>query len=288
MQHEGTGRLVERLGEHRRREVGEGRGHVLLDRVQSSLSSARSSIPSGQSSRLRSDGPCETTTCAASRCTPNWRRYCQVTIEPIDQPTSTTSSSESRSISSCTSRAYWATVWPWSHGGDCPWPRKSIVIDAVALGERPDLLAEELRRHADAVQQHQRAAAAAVLVAQHRAVSQRQLGHTRLQEIGAATVACRALVQGPERIPEDPNYRSGDDVDLEFVGHRFGFSADDFAERVAAAAVKLQLVAPGDLDDEESADLMELATAGGFSVTAALGTRPRPPAPLGRGLRAAR
>jgi hypothetical protein len=75
----------------------------------------------------------------------------------------------------------------------------------------------------------------------------------------------QSLVQGPERIPDDPNYRSGDDVDLEFVGHRFGFSAEDFAERVAAAAVRLQLVAPGDLDDEESADLMELATAGGFT-----------------------
>ena len=43
---------------------------------------------------------------------------------------------------------------------------------------------------------------------------------------------------------DDPNYRSGDDIDLEFVGHRFGFSADDFAERVAAAAVKLELVDP--------------------------------------------
>jgi hypothetical protein len=76
----------------------------------------------------------------------------------------------------------------------------------------------------------------------------------------------QALVDGPARIPDDANYRSGDDIDLEFVGHRFGFSAEDFAERVAAAAVKLELVAPGDLDDEESADLMELATVGGFSA----------------------
>jgi hypothetical protein len=72
-------------------------------------------------------------------------------------------------------------------------------------------------------------------------------------------------VQDPESTPDDPNYRSGDDIDLEFVGHRFGFSADDFAERVAAAAVKLELVDAGDLDEEESADLLELATAGGFS-----------------------
>ena len=75
----------------------------------------------------------------------------------------------------------------------------------------------------------------------------------------------RALVHGPESTPDDPNYRSGDDIDLEFVGHRFGFSADDFAERVAAAAIRLELVGPGDLDDEESADLMDLALAGGFS-----------------------
>jgi hypothetical protein len=75
----------------------------------------------------------------------------------------------------------------------------------------------------------------------------------------------RLLVQDPESTPDDPNYRSGDDIDLEFVGHRFGFSAEDFAERVSAAAVKLELVDPGDLDDEESADLLELATAGGFS-----------------------
>jgi hypothetical protein len=63
---------------------------------------------------------------------------------------------------------------------------------------------------------------------------------------------------------DDPNYHSGDDIDLEFVGHRFGFSADDFAERVAAAAVRLELVDSGDLDDDESADLLELASSGGL------------------------
>jgi hypothetical protein len=73
---------------------------------------------------------------------------------------------------------------------------------------------------------------------------------------------------------DDPNYRSGGDIDLEFVGHRFGFSADDFAERVAAAAIRLELVDPGDLDDDESADLMELAMAGSFSSP--------PRSPLGR------
>ena len=32
------------------------------------------------------------------------------------------------------------------------------------------------------------------------------------------------------------NYRSGDDFVVEFLGHRFEFSVDDFEERVTAAA----------------------------------------------------
>ncbi len=95
------------------------------------------------------------------------------------------------------------------------------------------------------MQQHERPPAAAVLVAQHGAVLQRHLGHARLQQLGAATVACEHSCTAPSSTPDDPNYRSGDDIDLEFVGHRFGFSADDFAERVAAAAVRLELVEPG-------------------------------------------
>ena len=35
------------------------------------------------------------------------------------------------------------------------------------------------------------------------------------------------------------NYVSGDDYVLEFLGYRFAFGADDFRERVTAAAVKL-------------------------------------------------
>ena len=54
------------------------------------------------------------------------------------------------------------------------------------------------------------------------------------------------------------NYVSGDDFVLEFLGYRFAFGADDFRERVAGAAVKLALVARGDLDDEETLDLVEL------------------------------
>ena len=56
----------------------------------------------------------------------------------------------------------------------------------------------------------------------------------------------------------EANYRSGDDYVVEFLGYRFGFSAVDFEERVSSAAVKLGLVEPGDLDEDETADLVEL------------------------------
>ena len=39
------------------------------------------------------------------------------------------------------------------------------------------------------------------------------------------------------------NYTSGDDYVLEFLGFRFSFGAEDFQERVVAAAVRLDLVA---------------------------------------------
>jgi hypothetical protein len=58
------------------------------------------------------------------------------------------------------------------------------------------------------------------------------------------------------------NYASGDDYTLEFLGYRFSFAARDFEERVAAAAVKLGLVASNDLDEEEVGDLVELAADG--------------------------
>jgi hypothetical protein len=58
------------------------------------------------------------------------------------------------------------------------------------------------------------------------------------------------------------NYRSGDDFVVEFLGHQFEFSADDFAERVTAAAVRLGLVASNDLDEDEAADLVELVADG--------------------------
>jgi hypothetical protein len=58
------------------------------------------------------------------------------------------------------------------------------------------------------------------------------------------------------------NYRSGDDFVVEFLGHRFEFNADDFEERVTAAAVKLGLIDTNDLDDDEAADLVELVADG--------------------------
>jgi hypothetical protein len=58
------------------------------------------------------------------------------------------------------------------------------------------------------------------------------------------------------------NYRSGADYVVEFLGYRFGFGARDFEERVTAAAVKLGLVESNELDDDETADLVELAADG--------------------------
>ena len=58
------------------------------------------------------------------------------------------------------------------------------------------------------------------------------------------------------------NYRSGDDFVVEFLGHRFEFSARDFEERVIAAAVRLELIGSNDVDEQESADLVELVADG--------------------------
>ena len=60
----------------------------------------------------------------------------------------------------------------------------------------------------------------------------------------------------------DTNYVSGDDYMVEFLGYRFGFNSLDFEQRVNAAAVKLGIVEPGELDDDETADLVELAGTG--------------------------
>ena len=60
----------------------------------------------------------------------------------------------------------------------------------------------------------------------------------------------------------EANYGSGEDYVVEFLGYRFGFNARDFEERIIAAAVRLGLIEGNDLDDEETADLVELAADG--------------------------
>jgi hypothetical protein len=60
----------------------------------------------------------------------------------------------------------------------------------------------------------------------------------------------------------DANYSSGDDYVVEFLGYRFSFNADDFEQRVTAAAVKLGLVEANGLDEEETSDLVDLAAQG--------------------------
>jgi hypothetical protein len=60
----------------------------------------------------------------------------------------------------------------------------------------------------------------------------------------------------------EANYHSGEDYAIEYVGLRFCFSSVDFEERVVAAAVKLGLVEGNELDDGETADLVELVERG--------------------------
>jgi hypothetical protein len=60
----------------------------------------------------------------------------------------------------------------------------------------------------------------------------------------------------------EPNYNSGDDYGVEFLGYSFSFNADDFEERVTAAAVRLGLLEGNELDDDETADLVELVADG--------------------------
>ena len=66
----------------------------------------------------------------------------------------------------------------------------------------------------------------------------------------------------PFAVSNEPNYWSGEDYVVEFLGYRFGFSAQDFEQRVTAAAVKLGLLEGNELDDDETGDLVELAADG--------------------------
>ena len=59
-------------------------------------------------------------------------------------------------------------------------------------------------------------------------------------------------------VDSEANYSSGEDYVVEFLGYRFSFNAADFEQRVTAAGVKLGLLAGNELDDDETADLVEL------------------------------
>jgi hypothetical protein len=65
-------------------------------------------------------------------------------------------------------------------------------------------------------------------------------------------------------VDSEVNYESGDDYVVEFLGYRFSFNADDFEQRVTAAAVKLGLLGGNELDDDETADLVELVERDGI------------------------
>ena len=71
----------------------------------------------------------------------------------------------------------------------------------------------------------------------------------------------------------EANYTSGEDYVVEFLEYRFGFNAYDFEQRVTAAAVKLGLISGNELDEDETADLVELAADGRID---------EPRSPLGR------
>jgi hypothetical protein len=58
------------------------------------------------------------------------------------------------------------------------------------------------------------------------------------------------------------DYSSGEDYVVKFLGHELSFNGADFEQRVTAAAVKLGLVRDNDLDQEETADLVELVSDG--------------------------
>src|SRR6266849_2725948 len=75
----------------------------------------------------------------------------------------------------------------------------------------------------------------------------------------AAGMRNRRTGQGyASTVDAEANYSSGEEYVVEFLGYRFSFNASDFEQRVTAAAVKLGLLAGNELDDDETADLVEL------------------------------
>jgi hypothetical protein len=63
-------------------------------------------------------------------------------------------------------------------------------------------------------------------------------------------------------VDAEANYSSGDEYVVTFLGYTFSFNAEDFEQRVTAAAVKLGLIEGNELDDDETADLVELVERG--------------------------
>src|SRR5437588_8123987 len=75
-------------------------------------------------------------------------------------------------------------------------------------------------------------------------------------------------------VETETNYSSGDDYLVEFLGYSFSFNAEDFKQRVTAAAVKLGLLSRNELDEDETADLVELVERAGIEEPrSALGDR---------------
>jgi hypothetical protein len=78
-------------------------------------------------------------------------------------------------------------------------------------------------------------------------------------------------------VSPETQYRSGDDLVVEFLDYRYSFSRTDFTQRVVAAAIRLELVEQRDLSPAEASDLADLAAEGSVE---------RPRSALGRYLRA--
>jgi hypothetical protein len=62
------------------------------------------------------------------------------------------------------------------------------------------------------------------------------------------------------------NYCSGEDYVLEFRSFRYGFNTVDFVQRAELAAVQLELVRPGILEEEDLVDLVRLVAEGEIDV----------------------
>jgi hypothetical protein len=111
---------------------------------------------------------------------------------------------------------------------------------------------------------------AATAIGVKTAISEREYFVTQVpttQTIRTTTIiGITSRLSTERRVPFEPmneaNYASGDEYVVEFLGYRFGFNADDFEERITAAAVRLGLIGSNDLDEEETADLVELAADG--------------------------